>query len=62
MEVNVQPIYAREKDTDIHWIGDWAGPRIGLDAVMKKNSQPLLGLEPPIIVVLSVYSTILQLY
>jgi hypothetical protein len=33
-----------------HCIGGWVRPRAGLDAVEKrKNSQPLPGLEPPII-------------
>jgi hypothetical protein len=28
-----------------HWIGGWVGPRAVLDAVVKKNSQPLPGIE-----------------
>jgi hypothetical protein len=40
----------RERASGTHWIGGWVGPRTGLDAVVKKkNSQPLSGLELPII-------------
>jgi hypothetical protein len=36
------------KNPSTHWIGGWVGPRAGLDAVAK-SSQPLAGIEPPII-------------
>jgi hypothetical protein len=40
----------RERAPGTHWIGGWVSLRVGLDAVVKKtNSQPLPGLEPPII-------------
>jgi len=29
-----------------HWAGGWMGPRAVLNAVVKKNSQPLSGIEP----------------
>jgi hypothetical protein len=29
------PLYTRGKSTDTRFIGDWAGPRVGLDAVEK---------------------------
>jgi len=32
-----------------HWTGGWVGPTDSLDAVVKRNSQPLPALEPPII-------------
>jgi hypothetical protein len=35
----------RERAPGIHWIG-WVGPRAVLDAEMRKNSQPLPGIEP----------------
>jgi hypothetical protein len=38
----------KERATGTHWIGDWVGCRAGLDTVVK-SSQPLTGLEPPII-------------
>jgi hypothetical protein len=38
----------RERAPDTHCIGGWVGPRAGLDTVVK-TSQPLPGLEPPII-------------
>jgi hypothetical protein len=31
---------------DINWIGDWVGPRAGLDTVEKKKSLALPGIEP----------------
>jgi hypothetical protein len=41
---------SRERALFTHWIGGWVGPRSRLDAVVKrKNSQPLLGIEPLII-------------
>jgi hypothetical protein len=44
------PLYPREIDRDTHWIGGRIGPLADLDAVLKrKNSQPLSGLELPII-------------
>jgi hypothetical protein len=39
----------RERTSSTHWIGGWVGPRAGLDSAVKKNSQPLPGLEHPII-------------
>jgi hypothetical protein len=41
----------RERSPGIHWIEGWVGPRTGLDTVVgqEKNSQPLPGLELPII-------------
>jgi hypothetical protein len=27
----------RERDPGTHWIGDWAGPRVVLDAVVKRK-------------------------
>jgi hypothetical protein len=39
----------RERASNTHWIGDWVGSRAGLDTVVKRNSQPLPGLEFPII-------------
>jgi hypothetical protein len=39
-----------ERAPGTHWIGGWVGLRAGVDVVAKrKNSQPLPGLEPPII-------------
>jgi hypothetical protein len=39
-----------ERARGTNWIGCCVGPGIGLEAaVKKKNSQPLQGLEPPII-------------
>jgi hypothetical protein len=35
----------RERVLGTHWIGGWVGPRAFLDAVVKKNSQPLPGIE-----------------
>jgi hypothetical protein len=26
-----------KKDTGIHWIGGWVGPRVGLDAMAKRK-------------------------
>jgi hypothetical protein len=40
---------SRERIPGTHWIRSSVGPRAGLDAVLKKNTQPLPGLEPPII-------------
>jgi len=41
------PLYPRERASGSNWIGDWMGPRAGLDTVVKrKKSQPLLGIEP----------------
>jgi hypothetical protein len=37
----------RERAPDTHCIGGWVGPRASLDAM--ENSQPLPGLEPPVI-------------
>jgi hypothetical protein len=31
---------ARERASGIHWIGDWVGPRAGLDAVVRKIPNP----------------------
>jgi hypothetical protein len=40
----------RERGSGIHLIGGRVGPRTGLDVVVRrKSSQPLRGLEPPII-------------
>jgi hypothetical protein len=47
----------RKRAPDTHWIGDWVGLRAGLDAVVKINSQPLPGLEPPIIQLLAQHYT-----
>jgi len=43
------PLYRRERVPGTHWIEGWEGPRTGLDTVVKRNSQPLLRLEPSII-------------
>jgi hypothetical protein len=45
------PFYLhRERAPGTHWMGGWVGLRAGLEPVVeKKNSQLLLGLEPPII-------------
>jgi len=32
-----RPIYPREKDPGIHWIGDWVGPKAGVDTVLKRK-------------------------
>jgi hypothetical protein len=37
----------RERAPCTHWIGDKVGPGADLNAVVK-NSQPFLGIEPPI--------------
>jgi hypothetical protein len=34
---NPPPLYPRERTPDTHWIGDWVGPRAGLDAVAKRK-------------------------
>jgi hypothetical protein len=31
------PLYPRERYPCTHWIGDWVGPRAGLDEVMKRT-------------------------
>jgi hypothetical protein len=31
---------------DTHWIGGWAGPRAGMDAVEKRKIFPLTEFEP----------------
>jgi hypothetical protein len=36
----------RETAPGTHWIGDWVGPRAGMDAVEKVKSFPLPGIEP----------------
>jgi hypothetical protein len=45
----LRPLHPQGKSPWIHWIGGWVGPRDGLDNVVKRNSQPLPELEPPII-------------
>jgi len=50
MSFTPRALYPRKRVPGTHWIGGWAGPRAGLEAVVKKkNSQPLPGLESPII-------------
>jgi hypothetical protein len=34
-----------ERASGTHWIGDWVGPRTGLDDVKNRNILPLAGLE-----------------
>jgi hypothetical protein len=36
----------RENIPGTYWIGDWVGPRAGLDAVEKRKILPLPGIEP----------------
>jgi hypothetical protein len=36
----------RERAPDTRWIGGWVGPRVILDAVIKRNSQPPPEIEP----------------
>jgi hypothetical protein len=38
-------ITARERDPINHWIGDWVGPRTGLDDVEKRKLLTVPGLE-----------------
>jgi hypothetical protein len=33
------------KNPNAHWIGDWVGTRLGLDAIKKRNILPLPGIE-----------------
>jgi hypothetical protein len=35
----------RERVRDTHWIGDWAGPRAGLNGIEKWQSLTLSGIE-----------------
>jgi hypothetical protein len=40
------PIYPWVKSADTNWIGDWVGPRAGLDAVENRKILSLPGIEP----------------
>jgi hypothetical protein len=45
----------RERAPSKHCIGEWVGPRAGLDAVEKKNLLPLPGTEPDLAIRILVY-------
>jgi len=36
----------KERATSTHWLEDWMGTRVNLDAVMTKNSSPWWKLNP----------------
>jgi hypothetical protein len=36
-----------EEPPGIHWVGDWVGPRTGLDDVEKRKILPLPGTRTP---------------
>jgi len=37
-ELHAPPALSPEKESPgIHWVGDWMGPRVGLDAVAKRK-------------------------
>jgi hypothetical protein len=40
------PLYSPAKEPQIHWIGGWVGPRIGVNAVEKWKNLALAGIEP----------------
>jgi hypothetical protein len=44
-----RPLYPRERAPRTHWIRGWVGSRAGLDTGGDRNSQPLAGIELPII-------------
>jgi hypothetical protein len=39
-------LYPREKSPSTHWIRDWVGSRVDLDAVEKRDIFALLEIEP----------------
>jgi hypothetical protein len=41
-----RPLYPGEKAPSTHWIGDWVGPKAGLDAAEKTFLTPGLELRP----------------
>jgi hypothetical protein len=39
-------VYLHAPTALVHWIGNWVGPRASTDAMKRRKSLPLPGIEP----------------